>query len=131
MFGRWKRKVAEAARPHLEPGERVRFAVAGTTEAARGVLPTLETFGRWASGEVKTLVALVTDRNVYVLRAHWKDPRRLEAVEAKYPIGSVEARFDGEALHVGKHTLHPALFMRRDARAVVAAAGRWTGLEGA
>ncbi len=121
VFGRWRRRIAEAAKPHLEWGERVRASVAGTTAAAQGITASVDTLGRWASGEVKTLVVLLTERNLYVLRANWKDAAKIEALESRYPIGSVQVRFDGERLYVGEHTLYPAALMRREAQRLVSA----------
>jgi hypothetical protein len=100
MLERQRRKVEEAVRPYLEPGETIEAAFIGQTPIPPIVyfllLPIVFVF------ILKFRTVVATDRNVYVFSHKWMrsytyegDPYKVPIADARYESGSMYAQVDG------------------------------------
>lgn len=87
---RQRRKLIGGARPHMEPDEEVRFAVAGQTGSRAGFLGGMNAL----VGRAKPRVVVGTDRNLYVLRGSMGSTTGVKGVEVKLPLSSALIAYD-------------------------------------
>jgi hypothetical protein len=112
-------KYQDGAEGLLEPEERVELAATGLKHSPLrplvSIIPFLQPFN------LRTV--MLTDRNVYVLRAGPGTKTKSRAVVAKHPRGSVEVQASGSSLLVGDEGVALGMVNRGTAKEISEAAG--------
>jgi hypothetical protein len=101
--------MTEWASPFLESGEAIRGAVWGPSSAVG-----------YLFGVARGRIAAVTQRHLYLFESSiWGRMSRPRGVVAKYPVGSVEMRLTGWALHIEDERMVVHLHHRGRAQRIV------------
>ena len=99
---KFQRKIQEVAAQVMDDGEQFVAAVAG--QAGTGAIAKfggwsrahqMERLGATATGDVFNALAILTDRNVYLIRTPLMKPYEVKDVVLKQSLGSAEVAVEG------------------------------------
>lgn len=116
-----RQTISANVAPYLDEGESVR-AVVPCFEGPKWAM----FFGLIGAMMIKQRLAVVTDRNVYVMRGSYWSVKRPKGVEERHPLGTVEVAAEKGLpvgpLRVGQKTYWVGKVYQGDAQQVAAAA---------
>src|SRR4051794_21075546 len=115
-----KQKLAEAARPQMEPDEQVRVVMIGQSFVSPVAYLLV---GQLLFAFVaKPRIAIATDRNVYLFEGNMWRPNKLNRLIEKHPAGSAPVKLTKLSITIGSEKSYALLWQFDSMRQVAASA---------